>query len=87
MHENIIAMQKDLIKGAKKDCGYFKDEEGEECYQFNNAELMRFTASVMTYLADATFRETRCTASRRPLYKDRIREELLQLANDITREV
>ena len=87
MNKNTIEMQKSIIASAKKDCGYFKDADGEECYQFNNAELMGFASSVMTYLAEATFRETQCTASRRPMYKDTIREELLQLASDITHGV
>ena len=83
MNENTIVMQKSIIESAKKDFGYFKGADGEECFQFNTTELMRFAASIVTYLADATFRETKCTASRQAMYKDTIREELLQIARDI----
>jgi hypothetical protein len=73
-------MQDHIIKNAKKECGYFKDADGEECYQFNNAELMRFVASVIIHIADLQFRDTCCIASRRPLYRETINEELKELA-------
>lgn len=64
-------IQKIIVMSAKKECGYFKDSEGEECYQFNNRELMQFVASVIIYIADSYFRET-------------INEKMKELAHEVT---